>query len=740
VIKIKKILAFKNYLLFYLLIILILDLILTRLPLTKVFGYEYSVLNSMLLVFLSGLSAITLLKRSASKEEGELVLNVLLYSFISFIILPVIVSITHSFFTIKCSLLEGFLFYLVLTVPSVVIGGSLGFLISTLFRKFRIIIFIIVYILILIIPICDFYFDPQVYFYNPIFGFLPGTIYDEGLSVDLKLAGYRFLNLIFFGGIFYFANRIRFSENNISKKFLFILVLLIPALFIYISPDLKYSTNKTRIEKELTGEITSPHFIIHYPSGIDPDLIKDIAIHHEYYYRVLSEFFNVTLNKKIESFLFLDDVQKKGLFGSGNADVAKPWLLQIYLSYRDYNTTLKHELAHCFTSAFGSGIFKIADDFNPYLIEGAAVAADPVYDENYIHYMAALAYQNNYKIKIKDLFNFLSFFEQTSSISYIYAGSFSKFLIEKYGIEKYKKLYQDINFEQIYHLPLDTLSKKYTSFIDSLKTYGTADKANYYFGRQSIFYKVCPRYIADKLSDAWALYGKKKYNDAKIIFKDIFGLGANYSALIGMAQCDSKLDNRDKAIKLLEKNLYRYRNTAYYYSIEFQLGDLLGEGSNYSGADSNFTSLIYQNPNRTFYYLSQLRKTLLKDSLISLYLKGNEFDKFQIIKSINEKNYDYNSIPVFIDLARNLVDQYELFIKNFNKTIHVNGYSQSYAIYKLSIYMLENLDFSRARKMAALALRYNSDKNFNYIIESNFKKTDWFYYHGNEILEQLKIK
>ena len=737
---IKKILEFRNYLPVYLIIISLFDFILINLPLTKVFGYEYSVLNSALIVFLSGIYIIKLIINYPGLESKKRVNSSILFSYASFIIIPAIISLINSFLTVKCSLIDGFLFYLVITVPSVIIGSSLGFFCNLMFKRFRILLFILIYISILLIPLCEFYFNPQVYFYNPIIAYLPGTIYDEGLSVDIKLTLYRLLNIIFFGGLLYIAYQIYYHKNHMTRKFFFFIVILIPSMFIYFSPVLKYSTDKSRIEKELTGTIESPHFIIHYPMSVKENLIKDIAVHHEYYYKTLKEFFKDSLNKKIESFLFLNDEQKKRLFGSENADVAKPWLQQIYISYDDYNATLKHELAHCFTAAFAKGIFKVADKFNPYLIEGAAVAADPIYDENYIHFMASLAYNNGYKTDLKNLFGYLSFFKQVSSISYIYAGSFSKYLIDNYGIEKYKRLYSDFDFKEIYGIPFYKLNLDYTNFLSIINTKEDIDKANFYFGRKSIFYKVCPRYIADRLSKAWNLYNEKEYKSAKNIFEDVIKLGKNYSALIGIANCESKLNNNNKAIVLLRSNISFYKNTANYYNVEFSLAGFLAKDNNFSAADTNYTMLINQNPNRSYYYLSQLRKELLKDSLINIYQNGNEFDKFQIIKNINENNYNYNSVPVFIDLAKELNEQYDLFLKNFNKTIHVKDYSSSYAMYRLSVYMLENLDFPGARKISALSLRYNADENYNYILQNNYIKTDWFYYNGERILKQLIFK
>ena len=736
--KTSKIFGFANSLPIYLLILVVFDLLLIIFPLTKVFGYEYSALNSVLIVFLSGIFSIRLITNFPSQDSKKTVTNSLGLSGLFFILIPAIISVTNSFFTLKCSLWDGFLFYLVITVPSVIIGSGLGFVISILFKRFRIFIFIFVYIVILLIPLLEFYFNPQVYFYNPIFAYWPGTIYDEALSVDIKLAVYRFLNLFFFGSVLYITYQIYYRKNHMTKKFLGLMVVLIPTLFVYFSPLLRYSTDKERIEKELTATVYSPHFIIHYSPKVNKDLISDIAIHHEYYYKVLSEFFNVKLDKRIESFLFLDDEQKKRLFGSANADVAKPWLLQIYISYQDYNTTLKHELAHCFTSAFAKGLFKVADGFNPYLIEGAAVAADPIYDENDIHFMAALAYHFGYKTDLKNLFKFMSFFKQTSSVSYIFAGSFSKFLIDKFGIEKYKKLYSNLDFKEIYKTTIDTLNIEYSKFLDKINTKGNADKAYYYFGRKSIFYKVCPRYIADRLNKAWELYSNKNYKDARNIFEQVFKLGKNYSALIGIAGCESELNHNENAVKLLKDNISFYKNSAYYYNIEFSLGNFQSKQGNFKAADSNYTALMNENPNRSFYYLTRLRKVLIKESLIKAYVNGNDFDKFQIVKKINADKYNYNSIPVLISLARSLHDEYKLFLRNFDKTIQVKDYSSSYAVYRLSIYMLENLDFPSARKMAALSLRYNSGMDFKSVIQSNYNLTDWFFYNGEATLKQFK--
>jgi hypothetical protein len=75
----------------------------------------------------------------------------------------------------------------------------------------------------------------------------------------------------------------------------------------------------------------------------------------------------------------------------------------------------------------------------------------------------------------------------------------------------------------------------------------------------------------------------------------------------------------------------------------------------------------------------------------------------------------------------------------FHNTFEVENFAGSYAAYKLSNYMLNHLDFERARKIAALALRFKADKNFNYIFEANYDKVNWFYVNSKDVLEDIKF-
>ena len=735
---IKKILSFYNYLIIYCLAILLFNIGLLFLPLARVFGYEFSVINSVLLALLSGFYFISLLRKQGFHSGQNISISKPGYTAAAlFLFIPAAVSITNTLLNSGCPIKDGALFYLVITFPSVLTGFSLALICRSLSGKFNKLIFLFIFLIILLVPAGEFYFNPQIYFYNPLFGFFPGTIYDEGLRVNSALVIYRLLNAIYFGLTALILFKSLSGAIKISKWIIIFAVVCVAAVFVYLSPYFGYSTTFDRMNRELSGTAVTKHFIIHYPPQLDKDLVNALLVYHEFYYSELEKFFGYEYPQKINSYLFLNNVQKKELFGTGNADVAKPWMNSSFITYTDYNESLKHELAHCFSSVIGSGPLRLSAGMNPYLLEGLAVAASPVMDNNNVDYLASLAYNNKYVVNLNGLFDRLSFFTNVSSLSYIYAGSFSKYLIDKYGIDKYKNLYMGEDFAGVYGMQLSSAVKEYYSSLKDTSLVSHADEADYFFGRKSIFYKVCPRYTQERIVEAWNYFNQKNYWKSKIIFGEILNITNDYSAIIGYSECSQKLDSAGIAVNFLSSQINQFKNSAYYYSMELKLGDLLAQDYKFAEADSIYKNIIAQNPNRTYYYLANLRHNLIeRDTLIIKYLRGNDFDKYNILKEYIGAKYDYSAMPVLLDLAENFDGDYRQVMTTFAKNFDTDDYSQSFALYKLSNYMAAHADFESARKIASLALRVNNDDNFGAILKSNYYELNWFYLNYKSILKK----
>lgn len=719
---------------FYILALVIVNIILINLPLTNTLGYEFAAINGIMLFLTGGLIAIIKLRKSHFKNFFDLLTHnkVLFLSALSF---PFLIGLLSSFFISKCPMLDGVLFFLVIAIPSLFFGLATGYYSFSLTKKYSLWIFLILFFVILFSPLIEFFLNPQIYFYNPIFGFYPGTIYDEDLSVDKLLIGYRVCNLLFFITMILIAERI--SSKVYLKKILISSLLLITAIaFILLKPTLHFATDKSRLEKNLSRSISTEHFQIHSPDSLKKKEALFSAILHEYYFDQLAIELKLHKDKqRIDSYIFASKDQKRELLGSGNADIAKPWLNEIFLNFSNYEGTLKHELTHVMAAKFAKNIFKVAENFNPSMIEGYAMAFEDNYDGNSVHYLAKLADQAGYKIPIAKLFEGVNFFTKNSSISYIYSGSFIKYLADKYGVEKIKMLYSNSDFTNIYGKNISTLAVEYDEFLKKYQINTNNYQAQLYFGGTTIFKKFCPRVAADEVKEAWSLFNTKKINEALELFKKIYGYSNSYQSLIGIITCYSKGKKYSEAEKFLDEQLVNFKKSQYFFYLELALGDLFIETNNRSGAVAVYDSLLIQNPHIDYTNEVLIRKAILEDGIDSLksFFHKNETLKYQQLLRLNEKGIKYFSIPLLLRFAERTNQDVMKLISNIRNKIKITDYVSSYAAMKISKIALKNSDYDTAQYFAVRAFDFKKDDSSKHQFIENLRMINWFKNNADEV-------
>jgi hypothetical protein len=725
----KKILSYKNRLLVYALILIAVNIFLTQLPLTSTFGYEFAAVNGLMLCIIAGLYTIS------SIHKSVFVLSELIKNFFILFTIPLLISVINSILTMFCSFIDGLLFYLLIVSVSIVFGAALAFLINIVTERFNKLLFFVVIILIALIPILEIYFNPQVYFYSPLIGFFPGNIYDEGLSADWKLFFHQLLIVTFSFLIIYLIQKQK--TLVLKSKLLFVVAILIVAsLFQFISPYPEFTTAFTKLDLVLSKQIESESLILHY-DNIDSTEAKLIALTQEFYYSELQNQLNSKPSKKINVYLFNNREQKKILFGAGNADVAKPWQYSIYISADSWQNTLKHELAHVFTAEFGTGLFKLASGFNAALVEGMAESLDGISNDISIKDLTSLAYNNGYALEIKSLFTGLSFFKGNSTLAYTYSGAFIEYLIKSYGIEKVKQFYNTGDFESVFKTKIELAQKEFEQSIIGPELSNQKPMADYYFGRLSIIQKVCPRYIGDRLSKAYQYLSEKKFEKAEILFKEINNKTLNYSALVGLSEIYYQRNKKNEAIQLIFNKYKKFTSTAYYSNMIFRLAELYSLNMQNDSASYYYKKIIEENPNHQLNYLCNTRLSLIEENKLHEYLDGSDSLKLKILISLNEKEYNYHSLPIIVDILQNQNIDYKKSLSIFNKTFIVNNIESSYAAFKLSQYMLGNYDFVNARKYAALSLRYKERNIFLTSMQAQFEKASWFLKNSNQVMDKF---
>lgn len=709
-------------------------------PLLNIIGYEFSVVNGVIFYLFSGLLAIHTISKKVITEidfNYHLKQNGLAFLIIFFI--PFILGIISTTISSECPLGDGILFYLVISLPNIFFGYTIGLYISVMVHRFKKLLFLFVFTLILFIPLIEFYFYPQLYFYNLIIGFFPGTIYDEDLTVDRLLISYRILQISFFIALFFISHRV--ISKSIKKNRTFLLVAIFSVTFILIKPYINYSSNVNRIEKFLTGRVNTEHFNIIYSNSIDKESALYLALLHEYYLELITQQLQLKFDQKITSFIFGNEYEKRGLIGAGKADVAKPWLRQIFLNYSTFDETLKHEIVHIVAGKFGTTPFNVAENINPAMIEGLAMAIENDYDGFDVHFMAKTAYDSNFKVSFKKLFSGLNFFSNYSSVSYIYAGSFIKYLLDNYGITNLKNLYSDLDFLKYYKKDLAELEEEYKSFLDRIEIGTNKNTAQLYFGGKTIFKKHCARTAAFKTKKAVALFSKGNYSEAEKLFKEVYNYSGSYSAFIGWINSQIKLHKFEVAEKILISEKNKFINSPYKYNSELLLGDTYALNDKLNLAKSFYDSLLVQLPSIDYYNETFVRKYLLNKSISELksFILGDRKKRFELLKELNSEHVIYETIPMMIYYCNDNVELKNLILFLRNK-IEVNDRITSYAAMNLSRIAARLSYYEIAKELAIKSVAYKQDEMMLHSLIENLRLINWLDSFSEETLKKISIE
>ncbi len=719
-------------------LLLLLNLIFSFFPLINIIGYESSVLNSLLFFIFSGYLVI----HYAKKEPGAALteyLNRLKIFFSAAAVIPLVTGISSTLVFTDCPVNDGILFYMVISIPSLFFGSVSGFLIVIYSRRFKKIIFLFLTIFILIIPLIEIYFNPQIYFYNLIIGFFPGTIYDEDLAVNTKLILFRILLIVLF--IIFLVILYLFTKKKLNRLQSISLIIVVCSVFILIKPCLSFSTNFGSITRHLINRIDTPGFQVFYSDSIDSVKAEQIALYHEYYYEQINGELNIDRDKKIISFIFNDREDKRRYFGAGNANVAKPWLNQIYLNGNDFDASLKHELVHILAGDFGTTPFKVADNLNPGMIEGFAMAIEDDFDGLSVHSIARMARNSGFRISIADIFDGLDFFSHYSSLAYIYSGSFVKYLIETYGIEKVKVLYSNLDFENILGVPINILEIDYYRFLDEVELTFNKHSARLYLGGKTIFKKHCARAAAKRIRDAWILYDNKRYDEVVNNFREVYLYSASYQALNGWLNSLTQLKKYEEAEEILLKELNNFIQTPYLYILELMAGDLLIRNNKPDGAFKYYDSLLVQSPSIEYTNEASLRLRIGEYSVDSLkkYVEADKVERFNILSSINVNSILYESIPAMIRYAENDESKWK-YLKELSGRVKVNDRISAYSVLGLSKLALRKGDYLLAKELAVKSLAFDSGEIYNKIFIDNLRMINWFYNFAEETKKNFRYQ
>jgi tetratricopeptide (TPR) repeat protein len=569
------------------LLLFVLSLVLTQVPLFNYLGYEFSVVIALVWSLTAGLLTISLWNKSSSESIPPVtpfLARSIALSLIPLLVPAVVISM-NAFFVRNCSFLQGAVLFLLIVVPAVLLTHAFSFLIAVSVRRWRKTLFVSGWLLMLAQIGYVTFTRPQIFAFNPILGYFAGFTYDETLVIVNRLLMYRIGTLAFGTFLVLEAYAIHhrrtggsadggISPSRVMRAASVICLAAASALYVF-SDRLSLSSSESSIEQTLGGRTETEHFVISYPDSLLKGIrLEQVAQLHEFYYEQLVRALRVRPAKKIHTFLYASSEQKGRLLGAAGTNFAKPWLWQLHLNLGDVGGTLKHELVHVLAAEFGFPLLRIG--INSGLIEGLAVAMERMEYEEPINRLAGMAFATGGTPDVASLFSLSGFMKAPAGVGYTLSGSFCRFLIDRYGMRRFKLLYRTGEFEIIYDQPLTALLRDWRRTLSTFR-YSDADlsKAEYLFKRRSIFGKVCARVIANINSETRAFFAERKFSDALASADKSLNLTVSVDAVYQKSSALLRLGRYMEACTFIQEQLRDSTAAASLLTLKLSLGDAL---------------------------------------------------------------------------------------------------------------------------------------------------------------------
>ena len=261
--------------------------------------------------------------------------------------------------------------------------------------------------------------------------------------------------------------------------------------------QLGFETSSEYIQKELGGRYVTEHFQIFYSrSSFTDEEMKWVGREHEFRYDQIARVLHSHLRKPIATYIYPDAGVKQRLIGASGTNIAKPWRGEIHINKESWQQSLKHEMVHVMAGEFGMPI--IHAHYNTGLVEGLATAIDGDIGNRTLHEYAAAVKVFRIVKQPERLIRPSGFAMRASTVSYTLMGSFCKYLIDRYGVVRFKELYGGQSVDDVYGRSYDMLVTEWQDFLTGIPVPDSWKKhVEFYFSRPSIFAKECARAVAN---------------------------------------------------------------------------------------------------------------------------------------------------------------------------------------------------------------------------------------------------
>ena len=557
----------------------VLALILANVPLFNILAFEFCAVLALSISFAGAhvtLTAVQQMKRHPDALRGsprQIVLrcfwNALIFN-LGLLVLPVGIILLNALRIKNCNFSEGFIFFFLLSVISCVYATAAG----TLFgfwikRRWLAYLAYIGFLLLTCVPvIINLIFHPPVFAYHATFGYFPGPIYDFVIRITETLLIARAETLLW--ALLFLGLAVSLCEINretalmpqlrwrklfssfTKRVWLYLLVICLLG-FQFYTGALGIRPTRGDIARKLGGFRETAHFEIFYARELETE-IENIVADCEFQYAQLAAYLTpegAGLSRKVRAYIYASPEQKKALIGAGSTSVEDPFGHGFHIHTQGFpHPVLKHELAHVFTVPWSP--LKVSLKIG--LHEGIAVAADWSEGKLTAHQWAKAMREMEIAPPLSAIMG-IGFWGHAGSRSYLLAGSFVRFLVDTYGIEKFKGVFPSGNFVKHYGKDLQSLETEWIGFLEGVPLQDAdINYTAYRLKQRSAFEQVCTHEMAALRDTAWQSYYRKDFVTAVETFGTMLSdEPGNLSTLRGLMYSAYRMQDYEKTLSLANR-------------------------------------------------------------------------------------------------------------------------------------------------------------------------------------------
>ncbi|OGR03745.1 MAG: hypothetical protein A2284_05165 [Deltaproteobacteria bacterium RIFOXYA12_FULL_61_11] len=540
-------------------------------PLVNALGYEFSLAANVFLTVLGGylFSALLTRHRDSSRaarfllvlRSAGVILGLLLFS-----------GLVGTYFHGSCNLIQGLGFFFLQPGITALFCALLALALDEVSRNrvLQVLGYYVVVVSMMLVTAAKILFDPVIFGFDHLLGYLPGAIYDEVLLLESRLIYFRaytaVLGMVLFlaaylyggmrsqGGVF-----LGLAGRKRSAALFFVLTFVVLGFFLF-QEDFGFHTTREGLQRALGARAVSEHFTVYYPPASEriADRIGEVLADHEFRRRQIAQTLELGDSVGATTYLYPDESTKHRLMGARTVMIGDFFNRELHLDHDlPPHPLLTHELTHVLASS-------IAPEFtgaplNACLVEGLAVAVAWLEEAVDPHQLAKALMDRRGELDILELFSPLHFFSTSAREAYTACGSFVRFLLDAHGPIPLKSLYAGGTLEQAYGMSSETLAGAWRAFLSRLEVSPrVADYAELLTSRKTLFTKRCARECANLAFKAEQAEQHGALTAAAALYQRAYELSGGYpSHGEELLAVWLRLDERHQARTLCEELLAR---------------------------------------------------------------------------------------------------------------------------------------------------------------------------------------